>query len=950
MTTIAGDELSEDRKACQHEMCLPPGWTGETDANLSDTMPKKPARVYPFELDPFQKVAVACIEKNHSVLVSAHTSAGKTVVAEYAIAAALREQQRVIYTSPIKALSNQKYRDLEEIFKDVGLMTGDVSINPSASCLVMTTEILRSMLYRGSEILREIGWVIFDEIHYMRDKERGVVWEETIILLPDTIKFVFLSATIPNAREFASWIALIHNQPCHVVYTDYRPTPLQHYIFPSGGNGLYLVVDEKGKFREDNFQLALGSMVMDNTRKKEKERAGTDCYKIVKVIQERGLDPVIVFTFSKTGVEDLAKHISTKLDFNDENEKQLVDSVFNNAIDVLNEDDRKLPQIVKILPLLKRGIGIHHSGLLPLLKEVIEILFQEGLIKCLFATETFAMGLNMPAKTVVFASIRKFDGTNSRWLSGGEYIQMSGRAGRRGKDSRGIVILMVGEKMEPKVAQSMVKGQSDVLQSQFHIGYNMLLNLLRVEGIDPIHMLKQSFRQYQNDKQIPAMKATIDALEKQAKALVIPNDKLIAEYFNIRKQLESNREEIRKIIHQPFHALPFLQQGRLVRVRSGETDWGWGVVVNFQKSKKSDYEDKGQNGAAGIIVDVLLPCEERKESLAPPKPASSAAVENGTADYQVIPVVLELLLDGISSVRIFLPKDLTSIAARQSVAKSLQEVFKGFPDGVPLLDPIEDMKIEDATFTKVIRHVEALEDRLRATKFAPIASMGPAIDKYKEKLALEAEMKELKKKIKNTENVILQNELKSMKRVLRRLGFLSKDNVVDVKGRVAAEINVNDELVLTEMLFSGFFTDLNVHQIVALMSCFVVEENSTRQSELQKDMQTPLLQLHDIARRVATVSKEAKLEIEVEDYVQKFKPYLMDAMYAWTKGASFAEICTMTDIFEGSIIRIMRRLEELLRQLVVASKSIGNTELEAKATEAIVLMKRDIAFAASLYL
>ena len=161
------------------------------------------------------------------MLVSAHTSAGKTVVAEYAIALSLKNKQRVIYTTPIKALSNQKYREFYEEFSDVGLMTGDVTINPTASCLIMTTEILRSMLYRGSEVMREVGWVIFDEIHYMRDKERGVVWEETIILLPDNVHYVFLSATIPNARQFAEWISHLHKQPCHVVYTDYRPTPLQ---------------------------------------------------------------------------------------------------------------------------------------------------------------------------------------------------------------------------------------------------------------------------------------------------------------------------------------------------------------------------------------------------------------------------------------------------------------------------------------------------------------------------------------------------------------------------------------------------------------------------------------------------------------------------------------------------------------------------------------------------
>jgi ATP-dependent RNA helicase DOB1 len=219
-----------------------------------------PARQYGFTLDPFQKTSVAAIERGESVLVSAHTSAGKTVVAEYAIAQSLRDNQRVIYTSPIKALSNQKFREFTAEFGDVGLMTGDVTINPSATCLVMTTEILRSMLYRGSEVMREVQWVIFDEIHYMRDKARGVVWEETIILLPDKVRYVFLSATIPNAMQFAEWICKTHNQPCHVVYTDFRPTPLQNYLFPSGADGIHLVVDEKGLFREDNFQKAMGSL------------------------------------------------------------------------------------------------------------------------------------------------------------------------------------------------------------------------------------------------------------------------------------------------------------------------------------------------------------------------------------------------------------------------------------------------------------------------------------------------------------------------------------------------------------------------------------------------------------------------------------------------------------------------------------------------------------------
>jgi ATP-dependent RNA helicase DOB1 len=279
-------------KSCKHEVAVPPG--AVADAGMHElTHPEVvPAKTYPFPLDPFQKAAVACIERNESVLVSAHTSAGKTVCAEYAIATGLREKQRVIYTSPIKALSNQKYRELKEEFGDVGLLTGDVTIDVNASCLVMTTEILRSMLYRGSEVMREVKWVIFDEVHYMRDKERGVVWEEVMILLPHKVRYVFLSATIPNALEFAEWIAALHGQPCHVVYTEYRPTPLQHYMFPSGGDGIHLIVDEQSTFQPANFQRA-ASAIKPRVRPKAgkgkgkgKDAGPTDTFKLVRSLRE----------------------------------------------------------------------------------------------------------------------------------------------------------------------------------------------------------------------------------------------------------------------------------------------------------------------------------------------------------------------------------------------------------------------------------------------------------------------------------------------------------------------------------------------------------------------------------------------------------------------------------------------------------------------------------------
>ena len=315
--------------------------------------------------------------------------------------------------------------------------------------------------------------------------------------------------------QFAEWITKTHNQPCHVVYTDFRPTPLQHYFFPQGADGMHLIVDEKGTFREENFNKAMSVITASidegnnsdggkrgGGRKKKptkgsSQKGGSDIYKIVKMIMLKRFNPVIVFSFSKANCESYALQMSN-LSFNDASEKAMVEKVFNSALDMLSEEDKQLPQISNILPLLKRGIGIHHSGLLPILKETIEILFQEGLIKVLFATETFSIGLNMPAKTVVFTSVRKFDGHSQRWVTPSEFVQMSGRAGRRGLDDRGIVIMMIEERMEPAIAKEIVKGEQDTLNSAFYLGYNMILNLMRVEGISPEFMLERCFLQFQN--------------------------------------------------------------------------------------------------------------------------------------------------------------------------------------------------------------------------------------------------------------------------------------------------------------------------------------------------------------------------------------------------------------------------------------------------------------------
>ncbi|KAL5178416.1 DExH-box ATP-dependent RNA helicase DExH9 [Glycine soja] len=987
---------------CVHHVSYPDGYNNvhASSSSPTHTTTSEPAKNFPFPLDPFQSKSISCLENGESVMVSAHTSAGKTVVALYAIAMSLRNGQRVVYTSPIKALSNQKYREFKEEFSDVGLMTGDVTIDPNASCLVMTTEIWRSMQYKGSELTREVAWIVFDEVHYMRDRERGVVWEESIVLSPKNSRFVFLSATVPNAKEFADWVAKVHQQPCHVVYTDYRPTPLQHYLFPSGGDGLYLVVDEKGKFREDSFQKSLNALIPATEGDKKKEngkwqkglvlgRSGeeSDIFKMVKMIIQRQYDPVILFSFSKRECEFLAMQMA-KMDLNGDNEKDNIEQIFCSAMDMLSDDDKKLPQaryflnfgaplplfgahyhclcrllsfsVSNMLPLLKRGIGVHHSGLLPILKEVIEILFQEGLIKCLFATETFSIGLNMPAKTVVFTNVRKFDGDKFRWISSGEYIQMSGRAGRRGIDERGICILMVDEKMEPSTAKNMVKGAADSLNSAFHLSYNMILNQMRCEDGDPENLLRNSFFQFQADRAIPDLEKQIKSLEEERESIVIEEENSLKDYFNLLEQHRALNKEIRDIVLSPRHCLPFLQPGRLVSLKCTSSDEDlplifiedqltWGLVINFERVKSVSEDDASiKPEDASYIVDVLTRCVVRKDKIGKKSIKIVPLKEVGEPLVVSVPISQ---INTISSLRLYIPKDLLPLEARENTLKKVLETLTRFGEkGLPLLDPEEDMKIQSSSYKKASRRIEALESLFEKHEIAKSPLIKQKLKVFQRKQELTAKIKSIKKTLRSSSALAFKDELKARKRVLRRLGYATSDNVVELKGRVACEISSADELTLTELMFNGVLKDIKVEEMVSLLSCFVWQEKIHDAAKPREELDFLFMQLQDTARRVAQLQLECKVEIDVESFVKSFRPDIMEAVYAWAKGSKFYEIMEITQVFEGSLIRAIRRLEEVLQQLIEAAKSIGETQLEAKFEEAVSKIKRDIVFAASLYL
>ena len=994
----------------------------------------KPAKTYPYKLDPFQSQSIHYIEDmNESVLVAAHTSAGKTTVAEYAIAKCLRDGQRAIYTSPIKALSNQKYRDLQEEFgvDQVGLMTGDITIHPTATVLVMTTEILRSMLYRGSEVMREVAWVIYDEVHYMRDKERGVVWEESIVLLPHRVRFVFLSATIPNSQQFAQWIAKIHHQPCHVLYTNYRPVPLQHYIFPQGGDGLYLVVDERGKFRDANFQKAMaklqattggggdtndalgnsGTMGRKRRRTSGQGAAGkdapSDLHRIVKLVMDRGLNPVIIFSFSKKDCERYALQLKRQ-DYNSEVEKDLIGQVFHNAMEQLSEEDRTLPQVEALLPLLKRGIGIHHGGLLTILKEIVEILFSEGLIKVLFATETFAIGINMPAKTVVFTSTRKWDGTDFRWITSGEYIQMSGRAGRRGKDDRGIVIQMMDESIEPDVSKAILYGEPDPLNSSYHIRYHMLLNMMRVEDVDPQYLLRASFHQFQQEDEAPALNAKADDLDRQLHQLTLEHETNtsreekknqqakniseddIQEYFDMKEQLDRIQDKIMAIVRRPEHIVTFLTPGRLVETKlENGKNYGWGAIVRVNRKNlgtgaggKAGKMAKEVSAVAERTMEVLIPCrltrvcdtaedtsivneDIEKGALFPWRGTADTCepVENGDSSDNVELRLFQVEIDAIqkiSAVRISIPQDVNSEEPRKQVLRCLKEVQRRFKSDIPLLDHENDMGIKGDDYKKLIKRASPLEDRLKTHKIQTELTDDERNSKlaiHRDKKALVAQIRTFRQKAKACQVLVMKEELKKMKRVLKHLGHVDANGVIQTKGRTACEINTTDELVVVEMMFAGVFNDISVEQAVALLSCMTYDEKNSKSedvNDLAKSMKSfllnPFLKLQEAARTVARAQIECKVDINEDEFVDRFRPEMMEPVFAWCKGASFAEVQKLTNSYEGTTIRTLRRLEELVRQLAAAAKAVGNHELHAKFEKGSDLIKRDIVFCSSLYL
>lgn len=454
--------------------------------------------------DRFQQEAIDCINQGYSVIVSAPTGAGKTAIAEHIINDSIQNKVGVIYTAPIKALSNQKFRDFQAGFGDnIGILTGDVSINPFAPVLIMTTEIFRNKVLDEPDSLKKYTWIIFDEIHYIDNPERGTVWEESLMFLPEHMKLLGLSATIPNIKQLASWIESIHNKPVKTIVEEKRPVPL-HFFYQSSNE----IIDKISRIKRTPYGKP------------------NKIHFLINHLRQKEALPVIYFVFGRRRAEDLAFELQN-FSFLNNKERQEITSLYNNLCEKFNLQSERTAQ--SLYPLIQKGIAFHHAGMLPTLKEVIERVFTSRLLKVIFTTETFALGINMPSRSVCFDELRKFYGRYVRNLKTRDFYQMAGRAGRRGIDDEGFVFCRINlQRINLQEVQRVIFGSPEEVRSQLNTSYATILNLYEKykDELFKIYPLSLHYYQSRKNEQKEALRLIESKLRLLKDARYIHNESL----------------------------------------------------------------------------------------------------------------------------------------------------------------------------------------------------------------------------------------------------------------------------------------------------------------------------------------------------------------------------------------------------------------------------------------
>ena len=856
--------------------------------------------LFPFQLDPFQLEAIDALNQGHSVVVSAPTGSGKTLVGEYAIYRALAHGQKVFYTTPLKALSNQKLRDFRAQFgaEKVGLLTGDLSLNREAQIVVMTTEIFRNMLYAEADDhddpLENVEAVVLDECHYMNDSQRGTVWEESIIHCPPPIQLVALSATVANAGQLTDWIDRVHG-PTQLVLSDFRPVPLA-FSFCSA-KGLHPLLNDEGTGLHPNckvWRAPKGGQRKGPKTAKPPQPEAPPLGFVVAQMAERDMLPAIYFIFSRRGCDKGVRDLGKACLVNPEEQARIkvrLDAYIAATPEAVRDGGHA--------DALLRGIAAHHAGVLPAWKELIEELFQQGLIKVVFATETLAAGINMPARTTVISALSKRTERGHRPLMGSEFLQMAGRAGRRGLDTQGYVVTVQSRFEGVREAGQLATSPADPLVSQFTPSYGMVLNLLqRYDLTKAKELVERSFGRYlatldlaEDEARIAELMGQLDRLEDGS------GDVPWEDFEDYEKQRARLREERRilrilqqqaeeTLAHELTLALQFSSEGTLVSLKAPQLKGRVTPAVIVEKVKGS-----GQFPLLLCLTDenlwVLLPCN------------AVVSLHAELSCLQVGQVDPPLLRHG------------GELRHGDQASGGLALAVGHMANRHDMTTPQYDLAGEVQAHAQLVHHLE--ED----LELHPAHRWGDRkqLKKHRRRMEeLHDEIGERQRLLHFRSNRHWDTFL-ALIEILRFFGALAGEDGLEPTevGRTVAALRGDNELWLGLALMSGHLDELDPAQLAAVFEAISTEVN---RPDLWCGYPPPpqaeeaLHDLRGLRRELERQQERAKVTVPIW-----WEPELTGLVHAWAKGTSWSDLIANTSLDEGDVVRILRRTVDLLAQV-----------------------------------
>ncbi|AXT84952.1 RNA helicase [Aeromicrobium sp. A1-2] len=867
---------------------------------------------YDFDLDSFQVEACKVVEDGHGVLVAAPTGSGKTLVGEFAVHLALETGRKCFYTTPIKALSNQKFADLvaRHGADNVGLLTGDNTINGEAPIVVMTTEVLRNMLYAGSRTLNTLGFVVMDEVHYLADRMRGAVWEEVIIHLPESVSVISLSATVSNAEEFGDWLTEVRGDTQTIV-EERRPVPLHQHVlvgrkmFPlfapsPDGEGVE-VNPALTRIARDDWQFTRmhkGRPGKGSKRPRSRHHTANRI-ELVGRLEAEGLLPAICFVFSRAGCAAAVKQcLDARITLTTPEEQAEIGAVVDATCSHLPEDDLHVLGFYDFRDALVRGIASHHAGMLPTFKECVEILFSEGLCKIIFATETLALGINMPARSVVIEKLSKWNGETHANITPGEYTQLTGRAGRRGIDVEGHGVVLWQPGLDPKQVAGLASTRTYPLNSSFQPSYNMAVNLVgQVGRTIARELLEQSFAQFQADRAVVGLSRQIrkaeEALDGYRESAECDQGDFM-EYASLRRELsdiEASGSKARRAADREgiVQSLVKLRPGDVIDVPVGR--WS-GIAVVLDPGRTSD-----NDGPRPMVLT-----------------ANRHARRLAMVDFNV-PV------SPITTMRIpksFNPRNPQS---RRDLAAQL----RSRSDGVAY----QHDKAQRSQVSSEDPRIAAIREKLRDHPCHSCPDRESHARWAERYLKLERDTTNQRNRIESRTNTVAR-QFDRVCEVLDVLGYLDGDEVT-VDGKKLQRLYSELDLLVSECLRGGVWDGLDASELAAAISGLTFESRNADDAPAPrlptKEVRAVAGTMTDLCTGLQQLEREHRVK-----FLHQPDFGFAQAVWQWSNGASLDDVLGEMELAAGDFVRAMKQLIDVVAQVADAA---GPGPLRDTAREAL---------------